>query len=217
MSAFFAVAATAAPLATGWTLHALRLRRRVEVARRDPLTGLMTRDGFEQRARKSLGYGPRAVYVIDLNGFKRLNDRFGHAAGDTVLRATAQRIARWADGNAGHAARLGGDEFAAVATVLSGPDLLETLNDLYARLVQPIDFEGQSLGVTASVGAIRFDPAGGEADLSVLLRRADEAMYAAKRAGGGYVISTGALPILHTLNGRRSGRPGTSLWAGEAA
>lgn len=193
------------------------MRRRIDDARRDPLTGLWTRDPFEERARKSLTRGQqRAVYVVDLNWFKQINDTFGHAAGDAVIRATGQRFGEWADDNAGVAGRLGGDEFAAITPVDGNTDtmtgnLLAKLADLLDRLEQPVGFEGQRIDVYASIGVARYWRAG-TADLSALLRRADEQMYRAKEEGGGWSIAPAlrSAPEFRTVNGRREGRRGAS-------
>ncbi|MEK2475536.1 GGDEF domain-containing protein [Streptomyces noursei] len=205
MSSALTALAAAAPLAAGWSLHSLRLRRRIEAARRDPLTGLPTRAGFEAKARRRLARSAAAVVVIDLDGFKALNDTHGHAAGDAALvhtgRVLADRVRHW-----GLAARLGGDEFALVLPA-STRDVRRQMHFLHVRLVQPFDYEGSALAVGASVGAVVTRPG---ADLSAALRRADEAMYAAKQTGGGWFVSVGLWPALSTVNGRRDGRPGTA-------
>lgn len=223
MSHTLTALAAAGPLAAGWSLHSLLLRRRIEVARRDPLTGLLARDGFEERARRSLAGGQRAVYVVDLNWFKAVNDTYGHAAGDAVLRTTGQRLGRWADDNDGVAGRLGGDEFAAIACIYGTADLRHALNDLLHRLEQPVEFDSHHIAVHASIGAARHWRTSTR-DLSALLRRADEEMYKAKQGGGGWGIAGGdwaiaqnLTPELRTVNGRREGRPGTTAQAGGAA
>ncbi|MBT2524715.1 GGDEF domain-containing protein [Streptomyces sp. ISL-99] len=224
MSQTLAALAAALPLASGWSIHSLRMRRRIEAARRDPLTGLWTRDPFEERACKSLAEGQqRAVYVVDLNWFKQINDTFGHAAGDAVIRATGQRFGEWTEDNAGIAGRLGGDEFAAITpvdgnTATVTDNLHSKLADLLDRLEQPVEFEGQDIDVYASIGAARYWRAG-TADLSALLRRADEQMYSIKQEGGGYAIAPalGSVPEFRTVNGRREGRRGATGGTGAAA
>ncbi|MFF1376774.1 GGDEF domain-containing protein [Streptomyces sp. NPDC058308] len=217
MSYALTTLAAALPLASGWSVHSLWMRRRIDAARRDPLTGLWTRDPFEERARKSLTRGQQqAVYVVDLNWFKEINDTFGHTAGDAVLRATGRRFDQWAHDNAGTAGRLGGDEFAALTPVYGTTgtvtgNLLVKLADLLDRLEQPVEFDGQRIDVHASIGVARYWRAG-SADLSALLRRADEQMYRAKREGGGFSIAPlfGSAPEFGTVNGRRAGRRGTT-------
>ena len=110
------IAAAGLP-ALGWALHGGLLWRRLATARRDPLTGLHTRAGWTTRAEHLLAKHPGAlVLLVDLDDFKTINDTHGHAAGDAVLTATAQRLADWC-GRHGIAARLGGDEFAAIVKI----------------------------------------------------------------------------------------------------
>ncbi|MFE6686589.1 GGDEF domain-containing protein [Streptomyces sp. NPDC057743] len=205
-------ALSAAPVALGWAVHHVVWRRRIEAARRDPLTGLPTRAAFEVKARRRLARSAAAVVVIDLDGFKALNDAYGHAAGDAALvhtgRVLADRVRHW-----GLAARLGGDEFALVLPA-TARDVRRQMHFLHARLVQPFDYEGSALAVGASIGAVVTQPG---VDLSAALRRADEAMYAAKETGGGWFVSVGLWPALPTVNGRRDGRPGTAGGTGAAA
>ncbi|WP_031072341.1 GGDEF domain-containing protein [Streptomyces sp. NRRL S-118] len=208
MSQTLSTLAAALPLAAGWSVHSLRLRRRIEAAGRDPLTSLMRREAFEARAGRELRKGLTAVVVIDLDGFKALNDTHGHAAGDVGLVVVAARLNDWAIRMGGCAARLGGDEFAAVATAAHQVDLLSALEDLHETLREPFTFDGEPVELGASIGAIRHDDelAG---TLPALMRRADEAMYVAKESGGGWYVAEGLAPVRDTVNGRRAGRPGT--------
>ncbi|MGW6407381.1 GGDEF domain-containing protein [Streptomyces vinaceus] len=210
MSHTLAALSAALPLASGWSVHSLWMRRRIETARRDPLTGLWTRDPFEERARKSLARGcQRAVLVLDLNRFKAINDTLGHAAGDAVIRETGQRFGRWAEEHAGVAGRLGGDEFAALIPGYGIDKLRADLFMLTGRLAQPVPFDGRPIEVSASIGAAYYRT--GNGDLSTLLRRADEQMYRAKQRGGGWRIAHRlSVPEVGTVNGRRDGRRGTS-------
>ncbi|WP_372465359.1 MULTISPECIES: GGDEF domain-containing protein [Streptomyces] len=216
MSELMFAAAAGLPLAAGWSVHALRLARRIEAARRDPLTGLWTRDAFEANAVKSLSKGQqRAVFVLDLNWFKEINDTHGHAAGDAVIRATGMRLGAWAAGHHGVAGRLGGDEFAAVVDVCGKSDTVTgnvsaKVLELIGSLERPVVFEGRDIDVFVSIGGARYWR--GVADLSALLRQADEHMYRAKREGGGASIAprSETTPALPTVHGRRYGRPGTT-------
>ncbi|MGW0833991.1 GGDEF domain-containing protein [Streptomyces prunicolor] len=209
MSELLFAAASGVPMAAGWSLHALRLRRRIETARRDPLTGLWTRDAFAERAPKVLAGGRSAVYVIDLDRFKEINDTYGHAAGDAIIAATGERLAEWADVNAGIVVRLGGDEFAAVARVYSLADLSWTLGELTRAIEQPVTVDGRPLTVGASIGAVGYDPRTDDVDLSTLLRLADEQMYTAKHSGADWLTALDLTLQSGTVNGRRAGRSGT--------
>ena len=94
---------------------------------------------------------------------------------------------------------------------LSEDDLRRRVNEqLHAALCKPVPFEGRLLALGASIGAAWHDGRV-PADLGALLRRADEAMYAAKQAGGGIVIADRLAAVARTVNGRRAGRPGTHL------
>ncbi|GHD84956.1 GGDEF domain-containing protein [Streptomyces naganishii] len=207
--------AAVAPLASGWAWHGVTMRRRLAAARRDPLSGLPTRAAFERRADRALARGQHVVIVMDLDGFKGLNDAFGHAAGDAAIRVTAMSLTGFLNGRRGSvAARLGGDEFAAVVPVTDRVALPWLLGGLHGAVTAPFRYSGRDLAVGASIGAcVTSDlPV---ASLSLALRRADEAMYEAKRAGGGWRIAEGPALTHTTTAGRRTGRPGTSR--GEAA
>ncbi|MCW7989112.1 diguanylate cyclase [Streptomyces platensis subsp. clarensis] len=211
MSQTLTTLAAALPLAAGWSLHSRRLHRHIEAARKDPLTGLLTRDPFQTRARKIAGAGAFAVVVIDLDGFKQINDTYGHAAGDAVITASGQRLEAWSRRHSGVAGRLGGDEFAAVIRVSRARELRAAMNALTASLGEPVEFEDQLMWVGASAGAILRHASNGAADLSRLMRCADEAMYGVKQTGGGWMAASGATtPAYRTVNGRRDGRRGTS-------
>ncbi|MFF6774393.1 GGDEF domain-containing protein [Streptomyces sp. NPDC012637] len=174
----YTLAAAGLP-ALGWALHGSMLIRRLATARRDPLTGLHTRAGWTTRAEHLITRRPNALVVlVDLDDFKAINDTHGHAAGDTVLTATARRLTDWC-GRHGIAARLGGDEFAAIVT---DPAHTDGLRALQAALDQPVTHDGHTLRVSASVGHCHRD------DLPVpvltdALSAADMAMYAAKGHG----------------------------------
>ncbi|KOV63355.1 diguanylate cyclase [Streptomyces sp. MMG1121] len=192
------------PLAVGWGVHVWWLRGCLNTARRDPLTGLRTRDGFTRRA-TTLLKDPRAVVVLaDVDKFKHINDTHGHAAGDALLKATADRLAHYV-GRSGVAGRLGGDEFAAVLIEDHGTaaDLLAVLHGVLAR---PVDGQDQAVRTTVSLGWVRAADFPGD-DLSGLLRRADEAMYAAKQGRAG-ARRAGLGWLFATVTGRRAGRTG---------
>ncbi|MFG2954315.1 GGDEF domain-containing protein [Streptomyces sp. NPDC048291] len=192
------------PLAAGWAAHVHWLHGCLNTARRDPLTGLRTRDGFTRRA-TALLKDPRAVVVLaDVDKFKLINDTHGHAAGDALLKATADRLAHHV-GRSGVAGRLGGDEFAAVLIDDQGTagDLLAVLHGVLAR---PVDGQDPDVRTTVSLGWVSAADFPAD-DLSGLLRRADEAMYAAKQARAG-TRRAGLGWLFATVTGRRAGRTG---------
>lgn len=205
MSTLIPTLAAVGPLAAGWSAHSLWLRRQVAIARRDPLTGLPTRATFERQAARILARRHAAVALVDLDGFKALNDRYGHAAGDTALTTVAGRLTECV-GKQGIAARLGGDEF---ALVLSTPAhrLRLHMSLLHACLVEPFDHDGHTLNVGASIGAVSTTPG---AQTPPALRTADECMYVAKRGGGGWLTADTPEPTHTTTAGRRTGRTGAT-------
>ncbi|MFC8271645.1 GGDEF domain-containing protein [Streptomyces sp. NPDC057271] len=209
MNTLLTVLAAAGPLAAGWSSHVLWLRRRLHTARRDPLTGLRTREGFTRRATALLRDERAVVILADVDRFKQINDRHGHAAGDALLKASAERLAHYVGRN-GVAGRLGGDEFAAVVIDTHGTiaDLLAVLHGVLAR---PADTSNPHVATTVSLGWVRAADHPGE-DLSALLGRADEAMYAAKQARAG-VRRAGLGRLFATVAGRRSGRRGARTHA----
>lgn len=168
--------------------HALDRHRATErvahLAHHDPLTGLPNRVLFEQRLAASLSRASRkheqlAVLYIDLDQFKPINDRYGHEAGDRVLRAAAQRLqASVRDYDT--PARLGGDEFAIVLNSLEHPREAQTVaHRVRAALEQPIDIGGPTVVIGSSIGIAVFPEAG--ATPEALLNAADRAMYRVKR------------------------------------
>ncbi|WP_103517779.1 GGDEF domain-containing protein [Streptomyces sp. SM10] len=209
MNTLLSALTAAGPIAAGWSVHSLWLRRSLRSARRDPLTGLHTRDGFTRRAATLLKDSRAVVVLADVDRFKQINDNYGHAAGDALLKATADRLAHYV-GRAGVAGRLGGDEFAAVVIDDHGTvsDLLSVLHGVLAR---PADGLDPAVHTTVSLGWVRAADHPGE-DLSGLLRRADEAMYAAKQGRAG-VRRAGLGRLLATWSGRRAGRRGTGVAA----
>jgi diguanylate cyclase (GGDEF)-like protein len=157
----------------------------LEQALHDPLTGLPNRmllfDRLEHAAR-SLRHGRSlAVLLVDLDGFKLLNDALGHDVGDQLLVAVADRLRSIVRG-ADTVARLGGDEFAVLCVDLPDPDAaIELAERLAEAMCSPFDLETVQTYVTASIGiTVHQGPAESP---RALLREADAAMYVAKEAG----------------------------------
>lgn len=153
-------------------------------ARTDPLTGLLNRRGFEPLAQVALALAvrsgrPLSVLILDIDFFKHINDQFGHNAGDLVLTHLAHLLhkrLRQTD----IVARFGGEEFVVLLPDTDAEDALRTCHSLLRAIEEtPIPQVGH---ITASAGlsSLRADDAGGLADM---LRRADQALYQAKRTG----------------------------------
>ncbi|MEV1331701.1 bifunctional diguanylate cyclase/phosphodiesterase [Micromonospora costi] len=153
-------------------------------ASHDALTGLANRRHLLEQGTQQLSArhaeGVTALVLIDLNHFKEINDTLGHAAGDQVLVRVAERLRGAAQAN-DLVARLGGDEFAVLLRGLPAPAVAaHRAEGLLAALHEPVDLDGMRISVEAS-GGIAVAPASG--GMPELLRRADVAMYQAKRAG----------------------------------
>lgn len=150
-------------------------------ATHDPLTGLLNRAGFFQRLEAEMAL-KRAitVFAIDLDHFKPINDRYGHAVGDAVLKAVGERLADRL--NMDFVGRLGGDEFVAVQCIKADSDAMVGIGLAVTKAIRaPIKFNGQQMTVGASVGVAYVTGHTDNADM--LLARADVALYQAKDRG----------------------------------
>jgi diguanylate cyclase (GGDEF)-like protein len=154
----------------------------------DPVTGLPNRQLFQQHvteilARPAPTAESIAVHYLDLDNFKAVNDTLGHHIGDELLKDVGLRLQACVDPQ-DLIARIGGDEFAVLQRSADCVDDVHRLADrLLAAIDQPFDLQGHAVTVRTSIG---FSiGAGGEADLSTLMRQADLAVYQAKREGGG--------------------------------
>lgn len=174
----------------------VQLRRELAIAEcvegRDPLTGLANRRGFELPGRRVLAQhlgGPHqlALLFVDLDGFKTINDRLGHAVGDSLLQVVASRLA--AGMRRGDlVCRHGGDEFVCLLPNLDGEDrALSLAAGLLQAITQPCALGGHHVTVAASIGVAVF-PRDGDS-LPALLHRADGAMYEAKKRRCGLVLA----------------------------
>jgi diguanylate cyclase len=152
-------------------------------ASHDPLTGLPNRRAFYQLGSALVAdttRHPLIAVVLDLDDFKQVNDRFGHAAGDQVLITVAHRFAIFAGDNL--VARLGGDEFAGLLSTgaVDGRWLDHAARRLMTALAAPMQINGRSVCVSASVGVA---PVTGTTRLAEALSHADAAMYRVKGIG----------------------------------
>jgi len=157
-------------------------RQLVKLATRDRLTGVHNRHMFEEQYEKECAFARRYgvgmhLLIIDIDHFKSINDRFGHIAGDGVLKTFAARIERHAR-SSDFFARWGGEEFVLLMHHADDADALGIADKLRACIADvPFDAVGP---ITCSIGLCRVDP---DTDLAANLSRADRALYAAKEAG----------------------------------
>jgi two-component system cell cycle response regulator len=171
----------------------------------DALTGLHTRRYFAEalsaECRRSLRHGHGlGLLIIDVDHFKKINDGYGHPAGDQVLREVARRLS--AATRAGSVvARYGGEEFVVLAPHTAAGELFALAERLRSEVAGlPVAVDGDLLSVTVSVGAAAGDPRHGPAsgisgEPEFLLRTADEALYAAKAAGRNRSVLAGASSV----------------------
>ncbi|MCM2424282.1 GGDEF domain-containing protein [Streptomyces sp. RKAG293] len=201
------ITATALPTMAAWALDHHRLGTQLAAARRDPLTGLPTRDEFTTRATQLADRHPAdtVLLVVDVDYFKDTNDAFGHAAGDAVLAAIGRRLQTWTNDHHGIAGRIGGDEFTAAAR-LQPTATMTALTDLQHALTRPVPWDGRHLPVAVSIGAAQTR----DHTFAQALRAADTAMYATKHTGTPRLWAPYDTPA-PTINGRRQGRHGTHL------
>ncbi len=155
----------------------------------DPLTGLPNRVHFQDRLGAMLDVPDPSValLLVDLDGFKAINDTYGHAAGDAVLRHVAVILQDAVRPHGGIAARLGGDEFAVLLQMPDESPLKCLCADIIEMIARPLQFEREMLQVNASIGlAMDADIRSGiSLDTDNLTRAADFALYASKSAGKG--------------------------------
>jgi len=179
------------------TSHKRQQQKLLDASQTDPLTGTLNRAGFDQRMREALANARRehhllALLCIDLDGFKPVNDVHGHAAGDRLLEAVAQRLQQ-ALRPSDILARLGGDEFAVVLPDIKDEPSAQTVaRKIVSTLATPFEIDGKQLGIGGSVGVALA--ANEQEGVQTLMQRADVALYQAKRAGRGrFEVASAAL------------------------
>jgi diguanylate cyclase (GGDEF)-like protein/PAS domain S-box-containing protein len=169
----------------------LRVEQLEYLATHDDLTGLPNRLLFQDRLERAREQGRRygagfALLLMDLDGFKEVNDTHGHELGDRLLSALGTRL-RAALRAADTVSRLGGDEFAVLLpTPIPASQAMEVGAKLLAALERPFTISSHELSISASIGVALYPEHDGQRH--DLLARADQAMYAAKRAGGAQVV-----------------------------
>lgn len=186
-------------------------------SRHDAATGLANRGWFMRVFQDLLapaGNAPstRAVMLIDCDYFKSVNDTLGHAAGDAVLAAIAERLRALGD-RLTIAARLGGDEFALVtAPLAAADDAAAAMHEVETALAKPVLFDVHLIAVSVSIGAATVTAPSGDT-IDTWLARADAALYRAKRDGRGCarlydsVIDTGVANDPPPASGESDDRP----------
>lgn len=162
-----------------------RIRQLEALAQTDELTGLLNRRGFHDVLRRNLLSAARyeetgLLAYIDLDNFKSVNDRCGHATGDEVLRTVGSFLSRSIRAT-DYAARLGGDEFAVLFVRADHRPARERAREMLREIAKlKISCKSHRISVRASLGLASYN---GETSLEQLIERADRAMYADKKAG----------------------------------
>jgi diguanylate cyclase (GGDEF)-like protein len=164
-----------------WQRANAELEEQRLLAKVDPLTGLANRREFLSAFEGAIaGHAPASVLLLDLNGFKLINDSHGHAVGDEVLKAVARRFFEAARAD-DVVARLGGDEFAVLVRGLADPEQVRQIGHRFVNvLAEPILIDGRRHRVGVAVGIAHCPVDGTTA--AELLEKADAAMYHAKRS-----------------------------------
>jgi diguanylate cyclase (GGDEF)-like protein/PAS domain S-box-containing protein len=191
-------------------------------ADQDPLTGLANRSLFNKMLRRAIEKSAKtpelryAVLFMDLDGFKAINDTFGHLLGDQLLISVAEAL-EGAIRPGDVLARFGGDEFVILVEFVGGlKDVLTVAERVRERFQRPFKVEGKELRVGTSIGITLSDP--GYTAVEEVLRDADAAMYLAKEEGGGnYRIFDPALQEQAASAGRIRGELEHSMDRGEFA
>jgi len=175
------------------------LRELYESSVRDPLTGVFNRKHFNERLLSELAFAVRhrtelSLLILDIDHFKRVNDTYGHLAGDEVLKSLGAIIARTIR-TEDVFARYGGEEFAIIARDIGAVGGV-ALGDRVRTLVEAsrVEFEGQMLRVTVSIGVATLQCTGGNVSADAMISIADKRLYEAKRLGRNRVVGPAAPP-----------------------
>ena len=162
----------------------------------DPITGLFDRSGCLHAIGRMLqdaeAASPPAAIWLDIDRFKQVNESFGHLAGDSVIADIARRL-RQRVGGRGELARVGGDEFVCLVPSATRDGLDSLANEMLHTVEETVRMDELVLRPSASIGIAFHEPA--DEDPYLLLERADRAMMAAKRQGGGRLVFSGDEPL----------------------
>ncbi|HSW04335.1 diguanylate cyclase domain-containing protein [Aquabacterium sp.] len=168
------------------TRQKLEEKRLIELARADPLTGLVNRAGFELRLAAAMQRcratgALMALMYLDIDRFKRINDQFGHNVGDALLLAFARRLSQTLR-STDTVARLGGDEFTVIMEGLPTPEVAAIVaNKIVKAMSTPFKMNQQTIDVTTSIGLAFYQ--GDATSVDALVKQADVMLYQAKGAG----------------------------------
>ncbi|TCV73690.1 periplasmic sensor diguanylate cyclase/phosphodiesterase [Neorhizobium sp. R1-B] len=182
LSAFFiAIVATGLFSARGFKRRAQEVHHR---AIHDPLSGLLNRAGFLEEVERRLADKEEVeLHLLDLDGFKEVNDAWGHAVGDELIKLVAARVTALLPAGASFS-RLGGDEFAIAAT---RSDTRELSSSILEALSRPFEIGGRTIEIGVSIGIVATDASA--TDPLEFVRRADVALYRAKESGRGQAVA----------------------------
>lgn len=171
------------------TEHVLQSTELKRLADTDPLTGLLNRRAFFERATSPTSVVGASIILMDLDHFKQINDQFGHDAGDRVIQFFAG-ILRQSARRLDLAARLGGEEFVLLTANMTVDQATPVAQAIRRQTLEQVSvqFQPLPLSVTVSAGVAEIR----EGDISDALKRADAALYEAKRAGRDRVVSSPA-------------------------
>jgi diguanylate cyclase (GGDEF)-like protein len=177
----------------------LKGKRSVErLAMTDDLTGLPNRRAFLAAAERAIDLigaaaSPPTLLIVDLDHFKRVNDAYGHRAGDQALQAAAQALARSVRSDIDFVGRLGGEEFVVLLDAADEETARRAAENARAAIAaMRVATPNGEIAVTASIG---YTPLAAQDSVSAALQRADEALYVAKRAGRNQIASRGSTAV----------------------
>jgi diguanylate cyclase (GGDEF)-like protein len=202
-------AVLAAPISFGVGATNLELYRAQQVAelasRTDPMTGLMNRRALSERLQRLDG-GTLALVIADIDNFKRVNDLYGHLAGDRVIEAVARMMADELAG-LGPLARVGGEEFALISQDIGAEEIAARLDATRRRIAEtPIVADGRAVRVTISAG---IAGGGQRGEFDALYARADRALYLAKLSGRNRVLTFEEIADFEPPHAGAASRPGS--------
>lgn len=169
------------------------------MALHDPLTGLPNRNLLDDRLNKMLAVArrkqrPFTIVMIDLDGFKKVNDTFGHAIGDELLKEVSQRLNACLRPH-DIVCRVGGDEFILLLDDMQNDSSLDICERVSVEIAKPILIQGIQINIGSSMGVVKYSEQSDSP--KTLIHKADQAMYVVKGAGGGVLMYDAATAAKH--------------------